>query len=182
MINPLNISHWYFDDANASLYLAVEGEDDVKVSLPKLCLIPSAFQENEFDFEDSTAMTLFIEQVRDLELTPAQQIELAVNATAAKRFHKPVQPKSWFFDMQDLMLEPEEGVFYQLSNAFNQGHFLTVDVEEKASLCLALDLDGFVLAEDKHLTFAEPIRVMNNRFIEADINFALQSDMWAKVG
>ncbi|TOE35479.1 cell division protein ZapC, partial [Vibrio parahaemolyticus] len=82
-----------------------------------------------------------------------RQAELTLYCVAAKRFHKPVQPKSWFFDAQSTGHEPEEGDMVFLSNRYSEGVFIVLEPGEASSLCAYVGQEEFILDGHKTLQF-----------------------------
>ena len=110
-----------------------------------------------------------------LGLSEPRQAELSLYCVAAKRFHKPVQPKSWFFDcLSDGQIAPEEGDLIRLTNSLSEGFFIVLEVGECASLCASVSLDGFALNGSKSLQFGQAIKVMHDRLTVANHLFHAQ--------
>ena len=104
-----------------------------------------------------------------LNLSEPRQAELALYCAAAKRFHKPVQPKSWFFNpASDGGYTPEEGDFVQLSNDYSEGYFIVLEVGDSASLCSLVCQNSFILDGVKSLKFGQAIKVMHDRMSTAN--------------
>lgn len=180
MLKPSDTWKWYYDQTNKSLMLELGLDMVFSVNLPAKLLINSAFQENQFSVDDASSYEQFKHQVDHLPLSEPRKAELALNGVAARRFHKPVQPKSWFFSCQGGDFVPEEGEIVHLRNCFSEGHFMVVEVGENASICVSVSLRDFSLTETKTLKFAEPIKVMHDRFAKANIQTSI--DTYALVG
>ncbi|MDW1913388.1 cell division protein ZapC domain-containing protein, partial [Vibrio sp. 707] len=99
--------------------------------------------------------------------------ELTLYCVAAKRFHKPVQPKSWFFDAQSTGHEPEEGDMVFLSNRYSEGVFIVLEPGEASSLCAYVGQEEFILDGHKTLQFGQPIKVMHDRMVCANHLFVM---------
>ncbi len=167
MLKPSDKWSWYYD-ANTSRLMLDLGEDMVfQTNLPKKLLVDCGFGHNEFSVDDATSFQTYREHISMLNIDEYRQAELTLYCVAAKRFHKPVQPKSWFFDQQSCNHEPREGEIVQLSNSLGQGLFIVIEVGDNASLCACVDLQGFHLNDTKQLAFGESIKVMHDRMIDA---------------
>ena len=81
--------------------LDLGGDMLFKTNLSRKLVVDCAMGVNEFSVDDATAFQTYKEQIALLGLTEPRQAELTLYCVAAKRFHKPVQPKSWFFDVAD---------------------------------------------------------------------------------
>ena len=176
MLKPNDEWTWYYDDAEQHLMLDLGDTMVFKTNLPRKLIVECAIGINEFTVDDASAYQTYKEQISLLGLSEPRQAELALYCTAAKRFHKPVQPKSWFFDCQSSDgAIPEEGDFVHLCNTNNQGYFIVLEVGESASLCASVNLEQFELDGVKSLQFGQAIKVMHDRMCIANHHFQLQS-------
>ncbi|MCL9783111.1 cell division protein ZapC [Vibrio sp. S4M6] len=169
MLKPSDKWAWYYDEREG--YLMLDLGDDIvfKTNLPKKLLVDCAFGINEFSVDDASAFQTFREQIATLDIDEPRQAELTLYCVAAKRFHKTVQPRSWFFDRASHSSDaPEEGDIIYLENQHNRGHFIVLDVGDSASLCSFIDLEDYILAPGKELEFGQAIKVMHDRFTVID--------------
>ncbi len=143
--------------------LEISKEMVFRANLSRKVLIESAFQPQPFSVEDAHLYEFFQASVKGLDISVPRQSELILKAVTVKRFHKPVQPKSWFFDSYGEGYDPEEGEIVELSNGYNSGIFMVVEASECASIVVSVNLDAFYLSEGKCLTFGHPIKVMHDR-------------------
>lgn len=182
MLKPSDKWSWYYSDSEGYLMLDL-GEDMVfRTNLNRNLLVDCAFSDNHFTVDDASDYQSYKERIVGLKLPEPRKVELALYCVAAKRFHKPVQPKSWFFDYQQLEMEsnPQEGDIISLVNEYGQGYFIVLEVGESASLCALVDLTPFILNGSKTLEFGQVIKVMHDRMTLA--NHILQSELIALVG
>lgn len=179
MLKPSDTWNWYYD--NKAKYLMLDlGMDMVfRVNLPCKVLIDSAFEQCKFSVDDASAYQMFVEHISFLPLSEPRKVELALNCVAAKRFHKPMLPKSWFFEPQGEGYCPEEGEVVSLKNDLGEGHFIIVENYECASMCMLVDMDSFALNPTKYMAFCEPIKVMNDRMAKMQV---VNSAYYALVG
>lgn len=91
----------------------------------------------------------------------AQLCQIALNATAAKFYLKPMLAKSWFFDPYTGS-EPSVEAVVKLQSRLQAGEFLIIEHCKDASLCISL-AEHFQLDENLSLNQFEAIRVLNNR-------------------
>ncbi|MCY9843253.1 cell division protein ZapC [Vibrio caribbeanicus] len=181
MLKPNDNWIWYYDDVEEHLMLDLGGDMLFKTNLSRKLVVDCAMGVNEFSVDDATAFQTYKEQIALLGLNEPRQAELTLYCVAAKRFHKPVQPKSWFFDVADYgVSSPEEGDIVELSNSYGSGHFVVLEVGECASLCACVKLDGFDLNGSKSLEFGQAIKVVHDRMTLA--NDAFLSQQIAMVG
>ena len=109
MLKPNNSWMWYYDPQNDSLMLDLGNEMVFRVSIPTKHLVTSAYDRTVFTVDDASVYQAFKEGIAHLELSEPRKAELALNAVAASRFHKPMMPKSWFFETLQGGCEPENG-------------------------------------------------------------------------
>ncbi len=142
-----------------------------RTNFPAKVLVDCAFDTNEFTVDDAGDYQSFCESVSYLPLLDARKAELVLNCVAAKRFYKPIQPKSWFFDTQlgNPVMSPREGEVISLKNQYNYGHFIVIESGETSSLCICVELDGFALTSSKMMNFSDVVKVMHDRMALPDI-------------
>lgn len=164
MLKPSDKWTWYYDDADQHLMLDFGNEMVFKTNLSRKLIVECAVGVNEFSVDDASAYQTYKEQIAYLELSEPRQAQLALYCVAAKRFHKPVQPKSWFFNsLSDGSCTPVEGDFVRLENSHGHGAFIVLEVGECASLCASINLDEFNLNGVKSIQYGEAIKVMHDR-------------------
>ncbi|MCG6216335.1 cell division protein ZapC [Vibrio furnissii] len=180
MLKPSDKWNWYYADSEGYLMLDLGEEMVFRTNLSRNLLVDCAFSENHFTVDDASDYQTYKERISCLEMSEPRRVELALYCVAAKRFHKPVQPKSWFFDYQGGDVAPEEGDMVSLVNGYNQGYFIVLEVGDNASLCALVDLQAFVLNGSKSLEFGQVIKVMHDRM--ANANHLFVSEPMALVG
>ncbi|MEZ9232669.1 cell division protein ZapC [Vibrio amylolyticus] len=171
MLKPSDKWTWYYDDKESNLMLDLGDDIVFKTNLPRKLLVDCAVGINEFSVDDASAFQTFKEQICLLPISEPRQAELALYCVAAKRFHKPVQPKSWFFDSQHGDCTPCEGDIVRLTNQHSDGYFIILEVGESASLIASIDIDAFSLTSSKNLVFGQAIKVMHDRMALANSMF-----------
>lgn len=164
MLKPSDKWTWFYDDKDGHLMLDLGDDMLFRTNLERKWLVDYAFDTQQFSVDDATAYHHFKEQIMMLPLSEPRQAELALYCTAAKRFHKPVQPKSWFFDVQHYQAPAvDTGTMVNLSNCHNSGVFIVLEAGESASLVAYAGLEEFVLSGSKSLVFGQVIKVMHDR-------------------
>ncbi|MDR9828678.1 cell division protein ZapC [Vibrio sp. FNV 38] len=167
MLKPRDNWTWYFDDMENHLMLDLGDEMLFKTNLSRKHLVDYAVGINVFCVDDASDFQTYKESLSHLELSEPRQAELALYCVAAKRFHKPVQPRSWFFEEgrgSDCRLH--QGNLVHLENEHNQALFIILEVGDSACLIAPVALKGFILRTGKTLAFGEPIKVMHDRIGE----------------
>ncbi|MDF2177525.1 cell division protein ZapC [Aliiglaciecola sp. CAU 1673] len=158
MLRPDSQWRWYFDQQQACLAMQLSDEMVFlsAYGAKQLGRQPMAFED--FDLEDhqnySQAAFLLDDEV---QFTAAFKTQAALNACALLRFHKPLMPKSWFF--QRGMAGSGVGVATLTSNL----HAAQVLVLQEGESCLCMLLDeSLPLDEGKSLKQFEAIKVMRD--------------------
>lgn len=163
MLKPNDDWTWFFDDSSKRLRLDL-GQDLVfQPNLARKLLVDCAFQVNQFTVDDASAFQTYRERLSTQPISSYRQDELALHCVAARRFHKPVQPKSWYFQNQYADFKPEEGTFVELFTEQARGLFIVVEVGENASLLCYVEAEELPLTSSKGLQFGECIKVMHDR-------------------
>ena len=177
MLKPNNSWMWYYDPKNDSLMLDLGDEMVFRVSIPTKHLVTSAYDRTVFTVDDATVYQTFNEGIAHLELSEPRKAELALNAVAASRFHKPMMPKSWFFETQQSGCEPEMGDIVTLTTESGTAKYLVIENGGCASLCMMAQVEPVALTSTKEMAFCDTIKVMNDRMQpfakEFPLNFAL---------
>lgn len=180
MLKPSDKWNWYYSDSEGYLMLELGEEMVFRTNLSSNLLVDCAYSPSQFTVDDASDYQSYKERIDYLQLSEPRKVELVLYCVAAKRFHKPVQPKSWFFDYQSSGFSPQEGDIVSLINSNGDGYFIVLDVGENASLCALVDLEEFTLSGSKQLRFGQVIKVMHDRMASA--NHILQSQPIAMVG
>ena len=169
MLKPSDKWIWYYDDTEQHLMLDLGDDIIFRTNMSKKLVVDCAIGINEFSVDDASAFQTYKEQISHLNLSEPRQAELTLYCVAAKRFHKPVQPKSWFFNPVACgEYSPKEGDFVQLLNSHSEGYFIVLEVGDNASLCASVDIAPFVLDGIKSLQFGRAIKVMHDRMSAAN--------------
>ncbi|GGD52457.1 cell division protein ZapC domain-containing protein [Lacimicrobium alkaliphilum] len=157
MLQPDTNWYWFYDSHYGCLSLSM-GEMQFTTPYAYKMLNRPPVRAAEFDLQDLEHYSLIS---RELELTGislsgAQKTQLALNACAALRFHKPLMPKSWFFKRHR-----HNGHYHHLAYLSTETDDVRVWViEEKSSSCLCMLLDDDIqLQEGKTLQQFGLIRV-----------------------
>ncbi len=165
MLKPSDQWHWYYDTDLDRLMLNL-GEDMLfKTQLAKKSLVNCALRDNEFTVDDASAYQTFKEACDFLDLNPYRKTELTLYCLASMRFHKPVQPKSWFFIPQFSTFTPQQADIVCLETETDKGLFIVLEVGDSSSLCACVDIEGCQLNQAKSLAFGETIKVMHDRML-----------------
>ena len=168
MLKPSDKWNWYYDEHKACLMLDL-GEDMIfQTNLCRKLLVNCAFSNNDFTVDDASAFQTYNERIRCLDINEYRQAELTLYCVASRRFHKPVQPKSWFFDAKSGQYTPAEGDMVSLSNQYSEGLFIVLESGDTSSLCAYVGQEDFILDGRKLLQFGQPIKVMHDRMESAN--------------
>ena len=160
--------NWYACPTNKCLMLDLG--DEMEFCTPfKLRLLTDDVLENpHFSLRDADFYQQVSSYLASFELwNQAQICQIAINATAAKFYLKPVLAKSWFFKSYTGSVPSTEAIIL-LQSKMVEGQFLIVDHTEQASLCLNLE-KNYQLDENLSLQQFEVIRVLNDRIYPLNI-------------
>lgn len=172
MLKPTDAWKWYFDPTLQSLMLDLGEEMVFRVAIEKKHLIPDAFASGSFSVVDAALFQKYWDTADKLDLPTPRKAELALNAVAARRFHKPLLPKSWFFSSQLSPTTPKIGDLAKVVTKGVSALILLIENEGNASLCMLAQEQPLVLSEEKTMHFCEPIKVMNDRLLILNNNFS----------
>jgi len=162
MLKPNDNWKWFYTQDTQSLMLDLSDEYLYCVSFSHKHLLDQAKQTHSFSIDDAFYYEKYFESVRHLNISGHRHLEVVFNAVAARRFYKPILPKSWFFDRVDEGINPEDGAVVCLGNKFNLGRFLIVENTGEASLCCCIE-EYFQLNSTKEIELGHIIKVMNDR-------------------
>ncbi|PMH46500.1 cell division protein ZapC [Vibrio sp. 10N.286.49.B3] len=180
MLKPSNTWNWYYEENKQTLMLDLGDDLVFQTNLARKLLVNCALSANEFTVDDATSFQTFRDPIHSLSLSEPRQAELTLYCVAAKRFHKPVQPRSWFFDHQSEGYAPQEADVIRLVNQYGSGLFIVLEVGDGSSLCTFVELEEMELTSAKSLKFGDSIKVMHDRMVCA--NHMLNTETIALVG
>lgn len=162
-LKPDDRWHWYYDEKQDRLMLDLTEGLHFRSRFPGKMLTPDAFESRKFCVDDAAGFFNFEERCRTADFSHQQRAELVLNALVARRFLKPLMPKSWHFTACYAGCVPEAGqlVETQLSQTREPVRFLVAEAGSNATLCV-LAQTSLVLA-GKTLLLGEAIKIMNDR-------------------
>ena len=144
--------------------LLIDLDQDMQLCTPyKLRQLTDAIlTQPNFSLEDAAFYQQVYQYLAGFNLwNGAQLCQIALNATAAKFYLKPMLAKRWFFEPYKGN-EPSIEAVIKLQTSEQSGEFLIVDHCKEASLCICLS-EHFKLDENLSLNQFEAIRILNNR-------------------
>lgn len=163
-LKPADDWRYFFDTEYDRMMLDLADGYLFRSRFSRRMLAPDAFSETLFCVDDVAQFFIFEEQSGSCDLTENQQAELVLNGLIARRFLKPMMPKSWYFSsvsQSDWVPDEAEIVGVKLRHSGDIAHFLVIECGENAALCLLaqpkLDLNGRIMA------LGDAIKIMHDR-------------------
>lgn len=163
-IKPSETWRWYFDAQADRIMLDLDDGTLFRSRFSADMLLPEALNPRSFTEKQVEFYYQIFDSAQLAGLQSHHASELALNAIVAKSFLKPLITKSWYFLPKFATLSPAVGdvVEVTLSGGSNQGaHFMVIDTNNHASLCLLLDAK--LVISGKPLHFSQVLKIMNDR-------------------
>ncbi|WP_088328490.1 cell division protein ZapC domain-containing protein [Lacimicrobium sp. SS2-24] len=157
MLQPDTDWQWFYDTQHGCLSLSM-GEMQFTTPYTYKALNRAPVNPAPFDLQDLEHYADVANELEQCSLSysAAQRTQIALNTCAALRYHKPLMPKSWFFNRV-----AQSGHFHRLAYLSTSAAEVRVwVVEDKQSSCLCMLLDPQLeLQPGKTLKQFELIRV-----------------------
>ena len=160
MLQPM--SDWYWFSENSRLKLSMGKEWQCTTAFGQQQIIDLPKSQQLFNLSDTECYLSFAHHLLASggQFSDAQLTHILINATAAIMFHKPVPPKSWFFD------EIESFGFHhrlaRVANKFNSGVVLVLTDEQALVTCMLIS-SKLQLNENKFLRQFDLIKLAKTR-------------------
>ncbi|MGV3344861.1 cell division protein ZapC [Enterobacteriaceae bacterium LUAb1] len=168
--------HWFYDTDHDRMMLDLANGTLFRSRFSRNMLTPDAFQHCGFSIDDVAFFFKLDERCRQIELTADRRAELLLNALVARRFLKPLMPKSWYFISHGYTYSPQDGdvVQVQLCESGEIATLLVVESGNRAALCLLAQSQ--LILSGKCLMAGEAIKVMNDRLYPLPAEQVLRYD------
>ncbi len=165
MLQPSN--HWQWQlDGDKRLLLDIDPQMAFTTAYNKKQLTMEVLSDTAFSLEDAIYYEDISEKLKSSgHWSVPEAVQIALNATAVKRYYKPMMPKSWFFKTNQSACQFGECVdelTVLLYSEVEVGRFLVIERSDNASVCMLLD-ESLALSEDKTMAQFDIIKVMNDR-------------------
>lgn len=167
---------WYYDQQQDRLMLDLGEGLLFRSRYSRSQLIGEALQPCRFDVRDAASFHLFQDACAALALRAEQRAELVLNTLVARRFLKPLMPKSWHFAVQrQTVTQPQCGmqVQVQLLESGEWAALLIAEAGDNASLCLLAQ--PVVPLNGKPWRLGEAIKIMNDRLVVPQTSVLVQA-------
>ena len=160
MLQPM--SDWYWFSENSRLMLSMGKEWQCTSAYGQQQIIDLPKSEQLFSLSDTECYLTLANHLLASggQFSDAQLTHILINATAAMMFHKPVTPKSWFFDEIESF-----GFHHRLArvvNKFNSGVVLVLTDEHSLATCMLIS-SKLQLNENKSLRQFDLIKLAKTR-------------------
>jgi len=160
MLHPM--SDWYWFSENGRLMLSMGKEWQCTTAFGEKEIVDLPMSDQLFNLSDTEYYLSFANHLlaSRAKFSDAHLTHILINATAAIMFHKPVSPKSWFFD------EFESFGFHhrlaRVSNKFNTAVVFVLTDEHSLVTCMLIS-SKLQLNENKILSQFELIKLAKSR-------------------
>jgi cell division protein ZapC len=158
---------WFFDAEHDRMMLDLA---DGLIFRSRFCakmLIPDAFIETVFCVDDAALYYTFADKCRTLPLKEEQSAELILNAMVARRFVKPLMPKSWYFQPQAMSFDWQpvvgQDVMVRVQASGEYARMLVAEVGDNASLCVLAQPQLNLASQPMML--GDAIKIMHDRLM-----------------
>jgi cell division protein ZapC len=160
MLHPL--SDWYWFTENNRLMLSLGDEWQCTTAYGQQQIIDMPKSHQLFNLSDTECYLSLADHLLASggDFTDAQLTHILINATAATMFHKPVTPKSWFFD--EIESYGFNNRLARVVNKFDTGIVVVLTDERYLASCMLIS-SQFQLNENKYLKQFDLIKLAKNR-------------------
>lgn len=168
---PDHTWQWHYHQQQQRLVLDIDPEMMFVTSLGRRQIVGAPRTNDDFLSRHGVEFAIhhandfhhFMEQLEQrLGLSGDKALQISLNAVAAKFFHRPLMPKSWYFNPVDSGQAFEAGEVVCLSSTTQTRHYLVVEAGDKAALLLLIERNHELNSLTELTQFAV-IRVMNDR-------------------
>ena len=159
MLQPMSDWYWFSENSQLMLSMGKEWQCTTAYGQKQIIDIP---QSQLFSLCDTEYYLSFGNHLvaSGARFSEAQLTHILINATAAIMFHKPVTPKSWFFD--EIESFGSHNRLSRISNRFDSGIVLVLTDEQSLVTCMLIS-SKLQLNENKFLKQFELIKLAKNR-------------------
>ena len=174
MLSPSGDWFWYMDDESQHLAISLGNEMCFLTAYSGSDLTPFGNKPVPFNLDHLKAYSIYVDALEssDLPYNRAEKTQVALNATAARFFHRPVSPKSWYFDVSDKRETPQ--YFHAVSTELDSS--LVMIIEQYQNLCTCLLLNhSLAISESKTFKQFSLIKVQEDRLHESSHAKALHT-------
>ena len=156
------MSNWFWFTENSQLMLSMGSQWQCTTAYGQKHIVNLPETNMLFSLRDTEWYLSIANSLVEsgLYLSEAQQTHILINATAAIQFHKPISPKSWFFDEIESF-----GFHHRLArvvNKFNTAVVLVLTDEHSLATCMLIS-SKLQLNENKYLKQFDLIKLAKTR-------------------
>ena len=172
MLQPMSDWFWFSEDSQLKLSMGNEWQCTTAFGHQQIVDLPKSQQL--FSLSDTECYLSLGNQLQasGAQFSEAQLTHILINATAAIMFHKPVTPKSWFF--QEIEAYGCHHRLATVSNNYATGVVLVLTDEQALATCMLIS-SSFQLNDKKHVKQFALIKLAKTRLapLMADISSQL---------
>jgi len=155
--------HWKIAGEDEALYLVLTADIEFRTRFGLASLLGFSVDGQTFSTQDACIYSEYREQFKSLPLNEEGRFSLAINATVARLYIKPLANKSWYFSpTYEANVRTLGRGDYVSAQALSQGLYLVLDTDESTSTIMLLS-SGHRIDENRHFLRGKTLRVHNDR-------------------
>lgn len=160
MLQPM--SDWFWFSENSQLMLSMGTEWQCTTAYGQKQIVDLPKSQQLFSLSDTECYLTFANHLQSSagQFSEAQLTHILINATAGIMFHKPVSPKSWFFD--EIQSYGFHHRLARVSNNFGAGVVLVLTDEHPLATCMLIS-PKFQLNASRFLQQFDLVKVAKTR-------------------
>ena len=157
---------WRVNETDQRLHLVLATDIEFPTQFDLAALLQFNPQGQTFTAQDAEIYSQYREQFKSLPLDEEGKFTLAINATVARQYSKPLATKSWYFmqgnaDATALKLSSGD---YICAQAYGLGLYLVLDTDPSASTLMLMSKEH-AIDPQRRFQRGKLVRVHNDRLI-----------------
>jgi|SRR5690554_1609135 len=156
---------WKYDSEQEELHILMDSGLSQTLHYKKKHLRPDMPAICDFSLEDAQFYSTTMDYLdTHAQLSPTEQLMVALHATAIQGFGKALMPQSWHFQTGMVEIWPDTHRLCTLNSGFAKGSFLLIGSDERTALCMLTE-ESFEVATTKVMKRFDVVRVLKDRLL-----------------